>query len=380
MEKELGIYVHIPFCIRKCQYCDFISYTGKEGKIQEYCNMLIKEIEQQAKEIEDYQVTTIYLGGGTPSFIESKEIDKILEAIHKMYRIDERAEITIEINPGAVQKEKLKQYKNIGIHRLSIGLQETQDEILQQIGRIHTYKEFLNTYQLARQIGFENINVDLMIGLPNQTLKIVEESLDKILSLNPEHICVYSLIVEENTPLAKEIEKGKYILPAQEQERAMYWLVKDTLQKNGYNHDEISNFAKPNKESRHNVNCWKQKEYLGFGVAAHSYLKQVRYSNTENLEEYIQNIRKNKMEENRTIQEVQTKQMQMQEYMLLGLRKLEGIAILEFREKFQEDPIKIYAKELKKLEQQKLISINREKIKLTNRGLDLANWVWEEFI
>ena len=290
-KKELGIYVHIPFCKQKCYYCDFISYSNKYNEIPQYIESLIKEIE--AFDFENYNVTTIYIGGGTPSYIDSKYIKQILAKIKEKTKY-EMAEITIEVNPGTVTESKLKDYKEAGINRISIGLQSTKNQLLKQIGRIHTYEEFLDSYNLAKKVGFENINVDLMLGLPNQNINDLRESLTKVIYLNPNHISIYSLIVEEGTKIENLLEEGKLELPAEEQERNMYWYVKNTLELNGYQHYEISNFAKKGKESKHNLNCWNQEEYVGFGTAAHSYINGVRYSNTEKIEEYIENIKKEK--------------------------------------------------------------------------------------
>ncbi len=373
---EIGIYVHIPFCKKKCDYCDFISYCDKGMLISDYIESVIKEIESQNIQS---KITTVYIGGGTPSYIDSKYIIKILEKI-KEKNISEDAEITIEVNPGTVTEKKLKDYINCGINRLSIGLQSTKDEILKEIGRIHEYADFLNTYNMAKKIGFNNMNVDLMIGLPNQKIIDIKESLEKILELNPNHISVYSLILEEGTPLFKKVEDGVLKIPDEELERNMYWYVKNTLELNGYKHYEISNYAKEGYESKHNLNCWNQKEYIGIGCAAHSYKNITRYSNTENIEEYINNIHKKCFEKNRIIHEVQTEEDARKEFMLLGLRKIDGVKINEFKNKFGDNPIYLYRNQLNKLSKENLIILDNDNIRLSNRGIDLANLVWEEFI
>ena len=282
-------------------------------------------------------------------------------------------ENTIEVNPGTITEEKLQEYFNVGINRLSIGLQSTCDSLLNEIGRIHNFNQFLETYNLARKIGFKNINVDLMIGLPNQTIANVEESIKQILNLKPEHISVYSLILEEGTKMYEMVNSGEITVPPEELERKMYWKVKNILEICGYEHYEISNFAKKGYKSKHNTACWEQKEYIGLGLGAHSYLNGVRYSNSENMEEYIQ---ANK----RTIHEEQDEEAKMKEYMLLGLRKLEGVNIQEFKNKFIQNPIYLYMVELNKLFEDKLIEVDTEYIKLTKKGIDLANLVWEEFV
>ena len=374
--KEIGIYVHIPFCKRKCYYCDFISYSKKEDKIQEYIQAVKKEIELQNIKS---TITTIYIGGGTPSYIESKYIKDIIEVILKK-NVSENAEITIEVNPGTVTEEKLWDYKNCGINRLSIGLQSTKDELLKQIGRIHNFEQFLETYKMARKVGFKNINVDLMFGLPNQRIKDLKESLEQVIELNPEHISVYSLIVEDGTPIANKIENGELELPEEDLERNMYWYVKNTLELNRYKHYEISNFAKKGYESKHNMNCWNQKEYIGIGAAAHSYRDITRYSNTNQLGEYIRNVKNENFERNRIIHEIQKEDDTKKEYMLLGLRQIDGIQISKFKEKFGDNPIYLFRNELKKLSDENLIVIDEDNIRLTNKGIDLANLVWEEFV
>lgn len=374
--KEIGIYVHIPFCKRKCEYCDFISYSNKNSKIEEYIEAVKKEIELQKIKSE---ITTIYIGGGTPSYIDSKYIKEIMTEIQKK-NVSKNAEITIEVNPGTVTLEKLKDYKDVGINRLSIGLQSAQDELLKQIGRIHNFEQFLETYKMARKVGFKNINVDLMLGLPNQRIKDLKESLEKIIELQPEHISVYSLIVEDGTPIANKLESGELELPDEDLERNMYWYVKNILELNRYKHYEISNFSKQGYESKHNMNCWNQKEYIGIGIAAHSYRDITRYSNTENLGEYIRNVKNGKLERNRIIHEIQKEDDTKKEYMLLGLRQIDGVKISKFKEKFGDNPIYLFRNELKKLSDENLIGINEDNIKLTNKGIDLANLVWEEFV
>lgn len=381
-KKKLGIYIHIPFCKQKCNYCDFISYTNKCDKVKNYIDCLEKEI--NTFDFSNYYVTTIYIGGGTPSYIDSKYIKQIMNFIYKKIQIDNESkkdiEITIEVNPGTVTKEKLQDYKEVGINRLSIGLQCVQDRLLKLFGRIHTYEEFLNTYNLAKEVGFENINVDLMLGLPNQSIEDLKESLNQIIKLKVNHISTYSLIVEEGTKIFNKIENNELQLPDEELERNMYWYVKNTLELNGYNHYEISNFSKKGKESKHNMNCWNQEEYIGFGVAAHSYINNTRFSNTNNLEEYIKNVKNNEFAKNKNIEEEQTLEDKKSEFMMLGFRKIEGVNISKFKEKFVDNPIFIYKERLNKLVEEGLIEIDLNNIKLTNKGIDFANLVFEEFV
>lgn len=368
MKKEIGLYIHIPFCKSKCHYCDFKSYVGKEERIPEYIKALKKEI--QAQNLENYKIKTIYIGGGTPSILREKDLKEILTEVTKSQT---PKEITLELNPGTATTKKLQAYKNLGITRLSIGLQSTQNNLLKQLGRIHTYEQFEETYKQARKVGLNNINIDLILGIPNQAQKDLKESLEKIISLNPEHISVYSLIIEEGTQLANQIAKCELKMPEDETERKMYWQTKKTLEAHGYIHYEISNFAKKGYESKHNLDCWNQKEYIGIGAAAHSYINKTRYSNKDSIEEYIK-------DNHIIVHENQTKEDQKREYMMLGLRKLEGINIQNYKNKFRQNPIYEYRKELSKLVEIGLIEITGNHIKLTPKGLDLANIVWEEFI
>ena len=377
--KKIGIYVHIPFCKQKCLYCDFISYSNKNIFVEEYIKRIKKEISDTANTltVSDIVVNTIYIGGGTPSYIEEKDILEILNTIKSNFSIEKEAEITIEINPGTVTEEKIKSYKEMGINRISIGLQSTNDRLLKLLGRIHNYEEFLEVYKIARKVGFDNINIDMIIGVPTQTIKDIKDSVSKVLSLNPEHISMYSLIVEENTPLEAKINSGEFILPEEDLEREMYWYIKKELEKNGYNHYEISNYSKKGKESKHNLNCWNQEEYLGFGVASHSYFENKRYSNTDLIEEYVQ---KEELDEIRTTNEIQEIEDKEKEYILLALRTIEGVDINKFKQKFVKNPIYIFRNEIDKLVKDKLIEVDLNRIKLTKKGIDLANLVWEEFV
>lgn len=403
--KELGIYIHIPFCVKKCYYCDFVSYPDKLDYQKEYIEKIKQEIREEQEVFNDADITTIYIGGGTPSIIDSKYIIEILEYLYKFIGKKDR-EITIEINPGTINKTKLQDYKKAGINRISIGLQSSNDKILKTIGRIHNFEDFLKAYNLVVEEGFENINVDLMLGLPLQTIEDIKQSINEVLNLKlkPKHISIYSLIVEENTQLDKMLDECKITLPNDEYERKEYAYTKNTLELNGYKHYEISNFAQEGYESKHNVNCWKQKEYIGLGVAAHSYINGIRFSNTTNLPKYLKNEKfeiqnekeieelKKKIDKQnneyklplkigiKTIHEIQNEEDMQNEYMILGLRMLEGVKISEFKQKFVENPIYLFRKELEKLVDEQLIEIDLDNIKLTRKGLDLANIVWEEFV
>lgn len=398
---ELGIYIHIPFCVKKCDYCDFISYSNCFDMQEKYVEKLLEEIEENKDLLKNNFISTIYIGGGTPSAIKSELIKKILDKIYDVSGIDkEKVEITIEVNPGTTTKSNLQMYRDCGINRLSIGLQSTDDAMLKEIGRIHNYNQFLDTYKWAGEAGFENINVDLMLGLPGQDIEILKNSLENVINLKPtaNHISVYSLIVEEGTKIEKRIDSGEVNLPDDEEERKQYHYMKNFLELNGYKHYEISNFAKPGFESKHNMNCWGQKQYVGFGVAAHSYVNGVRYANTSDLKEYlnvdnaknVENDMKNDFEVNfenkngfatiKTIEEIQNKLDMEKEFMMLGLRKLDGVSISKFEQKFGENPIYLFRNELQKLVEEDLLEIDLDDIKLTSKGLDLANLVWEEFV
>lgn len=388
-EKEIGLYVHMPFCKQKCYYCDFVSYANKYNIVDRYIQCLKKEIIQYANENRimskhglepKYVIKTIYIGGGTPSSIDELYIINILQKIKENFQIKNDAEITIEVNPGTVNKEKLETYREIGINRLSIGLQAVQDEILKSIGRIHTFKDFENTYKYAREVGFNNINVDLMINLPNQTLDNVKESVKAILNLKPEHISVYSLILEENTKLYEMVKSKQVVLEEEEVERQMYWYVKETLEKYKYIQYEISNFAKSGFQSQHNIDCWNQEEYIGVGIAASSFIENKRYSNISNLEEYMDNIESGMPNKNLILDEVLDFESKMNEFMMLGLRTIQGVDIKKFEQKFKINPIIKYCKILEKLNHEGLIEIDANNIKLSNKGIDLANIVWEEFV
>ena len=381
--KKIGIYIHIPFCMQKCYYCDFCSYAGKLEMQNKYINSLLKEIDE-IKNKNEYQINTIYIGGGTPSVIDAELIQKLIKKINSSFNISNSAEVTIEVNPGTVNEEKIKKYKESGINRISIGLQSAKDELLKVIGRIHNYNDFENAYNIIAESGFSNINVDVMIGLPSQTIEDVEDTINKIIRKNPTHISVYSLIVEPGTIIESMINSGKYKLPDEDVERKMYWLVKHVLEQNGYIQYEISNFAKEGFKSKHNSDCWEQKEYIGLGAAAHSYINATRYSNTSNLEEYIENIEKNQFLKNIQIHEKQDKVDMMKDYMIIGLRKISGINVNSFMQKFKCNPLVIFEEQINKMKNLNLLQVDNNLdncyIKLTDKGIDFANIVWEEFI
>ena len=376
--KDMGIYVHIPFCKSKCYYCDFNSFADKEYQIDRYVQCLKKEI--KIKSNLNYVVRSIYIGGGTPSILPAEKIEKILQAIANSFTMDDNAEITIEINPGTVTKRRLESYFRMGINRLSIGLQSSNDEILKKIGRIHNYEQFENIIKMAKEVGFENINADAMIGLPEQTIYDVEDTITKLIKMKLTHISVYSLIVEPETKMEKMLKSGKLKMQDEEIERYMYWFTKRLLEEHGYLHYEISNFAIPGYISKHNMDCWNQKEYLGFGVSAASYEDRVRYSNIYSLEKYMTNIEKNEAYRNKKIEEIQNEKMQMNEFVLLNLRKIRGMSLKSFNKKFNKRFFDEYKKQVIHLWEEELIQVEENNVRLSNKGLDLANLVWREFI
>lgn len=379
-KNNIGIYVHIPFCKSKCYYCDFTSYANKEEYIDEYIKCLNKEIEYGAKF--SRIVTTIYIGGGTPSYIDEKYIESILLTIYKNYKVVDNAEVTIEVNPGTCTLKKLCAYRKMGINRLSIGLQSSNDKLLKEIGRIHNYSEYVKTVEYAKKAGFKNISTDIIIGLPNQTIYDVEDTINKLIDLKIKHISVYSLIVEENTKMYSLINSKKLTLPDDEIERYMYWYAKRKLEDNGFIHYEISNFALPGYMSIHNIDCWSQKRYYGFGVAASSFIDNTRFTNTNCIQTYIKNIEGNKFLSNRKIDEKLNNEDLQKEYIMLGLRKVAGFNVYDFIKKYNVNPLKVYEKEFDKLFRANLIEIDYESlnVKLSKKGLDLANIVWEEFV
>lgn len=387
--KEIGVYVHIPFCKQKCYYCDFCSFVCNEENHEQYVSCLLSEIENYKTKLtklphkwheDKLIVKTIYIGGGTPSIINDEYIVDIIRKIKEKFVVNRNAEITIEVNPGTITEAKLKSYYDAGINRISIGLQTTNDSLLKIIGRIHNLNEFEKAYELARSVGFSNINVDLMIGLPTQTIADIENSLKQIIKKEPKHISVYSLILEENTILEKKVSSGELVLPNEDDERAMYWKVKNVLEKNGFSQYEISNFSLKGYESKHNTDCWNQKEYLGFGLAAHSYYDDVRFSNLCNLHDYIGNIKKQDFCSNIQIHEVQKFGEKMNEYVILKLRTMQGIEFEEFSGLFGLNFLEKYKPEIEKLEDQGLIEKNDFCIRLSTKGIDFANVVWSEFV
>lgn len=382
--KELEIYIHIPFCVKKCAYCDFLSGPQDEETRGKYVERLLDEICAYSNNMEvskNYQVSTIFLGGGTPSILEANQIMKIFGALHASFDISEDVEITIEANPGTVTREKLEAYKQCGINRISFGLQSTNNEELKLLGRIHTYEEFLESYQLARACGFENINVDLISAIPKQTVASWEETLSKVIALNPEHISAYSLIVEDGTPFARRYGEGCPLesdLPSEEEERVIYYRTEELLEAAGYYRYEISNYAKKGKECKHNLGYWDRTNYLGIGLGASSLMDNTRFKNTDDLDYYLEYA--DKLDEIQECVEKLSVQEQMEEFMFLGLRKMNGVSIAEFENVFGKTIEECYGVQLKKLIKENLLKKKDDRVILTKHGIDVSNYVLGEFL
>ena len=374
--KKMGLYIHIPFCVKKCNYCDFLSAPSSKQVQIAYMDTLQKEIEEKAIAYKDWCVDTIFIGGGTPTSVPYETVVKMMDTVRAEFCLDKDCEITIECNPGTVTSEALKAYRAAGINRLSIGLQSADDELLKELGRIHTYEQFLETYTWARKAGFENINVDVMSGLPGQTLEKYEDTLRKVTELDIAHISAYSLIVEEGTPFFKLYEENKLDLPDEETERQMYYRTKEILGAAGFNRYEISNYAKKGCECRHNVRYWRREDYLGLGLGASSCMENVRFKNTDWLDEYVM---ENKYMDKCEVQEL-SKEECMEEFMFLGLRMTEGVSKTKFADTFDVTMDKVYGPVLSKLKEQKLIAEEGDLVCLTEYGLDVSNRVWVEFL
>lgn len=373
--KNLEIYIHIPFCVRKCAYCDFLSAPANEETYERYVNALINEIKLNKVKMEGYKISSIFIGGGTPSILKGDAIANILSELGDACSICDNAEITIECNPGTVDEDKLLAYKKAGINRISFGLQSANDEELKKLGRIHTYEQFLDSYNMARKCDFKNINIDIMSALPNQTKESYIETLNKVIALNPEHISAYSLIVEEETPMYDWVENGQVSLPSEDDERQMYYDTKDILAKAGYRRYEISNYSKPGFECKHNIGYWQRADYLGFGIGAASLFENERFNNTRDLNKYLDNQR-----DIREDAQMLSLENQMEEYMFLGLRMCDGVSIKKFESQFGKDIFSVYQKVIDKFVKEELLEIDGDMIKLTPFGNDISNYVMSEFL
>lgn len=393
-KEELSLYIHIPFCVRKCGYCDFLSAPADEKARDRYVQALLMEIERyRGTETADRKIKTLYIGGGTPSTLSVKQLECIMQKIKCTFNFHGDMETSMEMNPGTASKEKCRALYQMGINRLSIGLQSTNDMELKTLGRIHSYEDFLNTYTWCREAGFQNINVDLMAALPYQTVESYTTGLRKIIRLAPEHISAYSLILEEGTPFYQKYNSGCYPLPDEEQERLMYRETEQILAQAGYERYEISNYAKKGYACRHNLVYWQGGDYLGLGLGSSSYMDDVRFHNTTDLYTYVN---QGAYVEDREELSVQAK---MEEFMFLGLRVMAGISGTEFEKRFGKTMEDVYGDVLRKHEEEGLLQIERkedrkeaaaaepakgktniEKVMLTTNGVDVSNYVFADFL
>ena len=404
--KEMELYIHIPFCVKKCDYCDFLSFAADESTQHHYVEALLRELEFYGRKYHDRIISTVFIGGGTPSWLQEEYIKAIMERVQKRFQLAKDAEISIECNPGTVTDQKFQVYRSCGINRLSIGLQSAHNEESKILGRVHTYEQFLKTYDLARKNGFDNINIDLMSSLPGQSPEIFCDSLEKVIRLKPEHISAYSLIIEKGTPFydlykfdAVKQEAGMQTesLPTEEEEYQTTKLTQQILKAEGYHWYEISNFAKPGKECRHNIGYWKRVDYLGVGLGAASLIDNIRYSNTTDLYTYLEetnNIYEGMFQnpyEDGTVEEVPavnlhatadfvSRNAQMEEFMFLGLRMVDGFYREEFGNAFGVPIEGIYGDVLTHLQEEGLLLKREGRIFLTEKGLDLNNYVLSQFL
>lgn len=362
--RELEIYVHIPFCVRKCDYCDFLSAPATDEVKEQYVERVLEEIRQSVF-AEEYEVTSVFFGGGTPSILPAEQLIRILEKLKGQFHFRNDAEITTEANPGTVDRNKLKAYREAGFNRISFGLQSANNEELRALGRIHTWEELQESFALARELGFTNINVDLMSALPGQTIESWRETLGKVLVLQPEHISAYSLIVEEGTPFYERYAEHPELLPDEDSERQMYYDTEAILKMHGYHRYEISNYAKPGYECRHNLGYWERKEYIGFGLGAASLLQNIRMTNETDLQEYLQGHFHGSVE-TLTGKEIR------EEHFFLGLRKMEGVQVGGYDAHYREL--------IEKLKKDGLLVEEKDHIRLTRRGIDVSNYVLAQFL
>lgn len=376
--ETLGIYLHIPFCMQKCQYCDFLSAPAGKEKIERYIQTMQVEMESYAQILQMEPIDSIFMGGGTPSLLCVEQTERLFQSLYALFRVTKEAEITIECNPGTLTKEKLLHYKALGVNRLSLGLQSVQDEELKNLGRIHTYSDFLESYHLVRQCGFSNVNIDVMSALPGQSLSSWEKTCHMVAALKPEHISAYSLILEEGTALYERSKREDLHLPSEETERQMYERTGEILNDHGYMRYEISNYARQGYECRHNIRYWTRQNYIGIGLGASSCYQNVRYKNRQNhteYETYISDLSQLQVE-----REILTKEEQMEEFMYLGLRMIRGVRKDEFQENFGVSMDETYGKIIKKGIQEGWLSEADGRVFLTNYGIDVSNYVLAEFL
>ncbi|EIF5082457.1 oxygen-independent coproporphyrinogen III oxidase [Clostridium perfringens] len=374
---KISLYIHIPFCAQKCLYCDFPSFARKDHLRKAYIEALNKEIISLREKHNNLEINTIFIGGGTPSVLEADELECLLKEVAKL-NMSKDIEYSMECNPGNLTEEKLEVMKKYGVNRISMGLQAKQDNLLKGLGRIHNYKTFKENFLLAKKVGFNNINVDLMFGLPNQRLNEWEETLREIISLEPAHISAYSLIIEEGTAFYNLYENDKLKLPTEEEERKMYHLTKKILEENGFNQYEISNYAKEGKECRHNLAYWNMDNWIGVGSAAASYINGKRIKNISSVEEYINSIN----EKGEAVEEIinNSKNDNMEEFMFMGLRKINGIDENEFKNRFSMNINDVYGEILNKYIGEGLLIRESGRIFLSEKGIEISNIIMADFL
>lgn len=386
MKKKFGIYIHIPFCRQKCFYCDFPSFAGREKKIDRYLQALEQEFallrqrlypKDNVRDIKSkFAPRTIYIGGGTPTALNAHQLEKLLEIVKKYVAVAE--EFTVEMNPGTVDREKLLLLQQAGVNRLSVGVQSFDDHCLKKIGRIHTVQEAVDTIELAHNLGFDNISLDLIYGLPQQDREILTKSVERALTLPVQHISIYGLQLEEGTAFQRMADMGKLHLPTDELVEAMHDYIVEKLPEAGYQRYEISNYALPGYESKHNLSYWQDVEYLGLGSGAHSYWQGTRYENPSSIDDYISALEAGKLPA--TLEEQVDRQAHMEEYCFLGLRTAAGIDKNLFQQKFGVDLFKVYGRTIEKLVAQDLLQHTARGIALTTLGMKYGNQVFGEFL
>ncbi|WP_052036123.1 radical SAM family heme chaperone HemW [Tumebacillus flagellatus] len=379
MNKQVSsLYVHIPFCASKCYYCDFNSYVSTSDVMDRYLDGLDRELELVAASYQHEPLQTVFFGGGTPTIFDARQSERMMQMLHRHFRMADGVEISVESNPGTVDLDKLHVLKDGGVNRLSFGVQSFDNDLLVKLGRLHDRDAVYRSWELARQAGFDSINLDLMFGLPGQTVETLQSTLKALIELGPEHVSAYSLKVEEGTPFYTWYERGKLILPPEEDEVQMYQLVMDTFRSNGYEMYEISNYAKPGHRSRHNQVYWRNEPYLAAGSGAHGYVGGVRYINQKDVPQYIETTvgGKRPVVDTEEITEV----MQREDTMILGLRLLEGVTFARFREKHGTEMLDVFAGPIAKYRERGLLTVDDVGVRLTPEGIFLANEVYAAFL
>lgn len=377
MNGGMELYLHMPFCVRKCAYCDFLSFPTDQETQNLYTSRLREDIDAMGKKYGDIPVDTIFIGGGTPSVPDSALIVGIMEHVRKAFHVAEGAEISMEANPGTVTREKLTDYRRAGINRLSFGLQSANDRELKLLGRIHTWAEFLESFHLARECGFTNINIDLMSALPGQTRESWKDTLKRVTDLNPEHISAYSLIIEDGTPFGEKYgsEEGRKLLPDEDSEREMYHETKRFLRDCGYERYEISNYAKPGRACRHNIGYWTGLPYLGLGLGASSYMDGCRFAVNSDMKQYLE-------EKPGMFTDVEklTKKDMEEEFFYVGLRMTAGVSLPEFERRFGVSAKDVYPGLMEMFVEEKAAVFQGDRFVLTDYGLDVSNYIMAQFL